>query len=1122
MSEPEVDKVVDTLGKFAKQASRTFREKKTAEKEVASWDTGQSWFDIDEEHRRAQNNAELFTFEPSEFQIIEEIDYDETIQRPEEIRFYTLQEQVADAFEKMVPKGRTTKFQLDVLKKETDRLKDLYETHIVPTAETYVLREPEYGKKFSWINPVYASAELAPYSFDESWIPLYSEERIRLANFYRSMLTALPKPYQTEANGTPYDLQVPTQFVDSDGKNSVRALPTFQYTRTQRHEDGRFDILSVPMANTSDSVHFVGYYAKKRPVPVPNPLPDHPFLQSSDPVMVESTAPLSEVIPSLDAILTHAVPVTADPYGEGMKYLRVYDVKLSDIPWNSWKSRFPPVEQAPPKAEPQPVDFPKPHGDKPSANLMKYYDEYFPAMSSRQWLMEQLDGGELVVHMLMSQAGQNGTVAISLGADAEFEFPKTTIAECDLMGLDFHDFSIRGTLRRTWGAKDKMIYQCVPLELIKQERKREGYRGRKQWTEKTSTLILEDYVKALVNARPVQPKPEKEAKVPVTPARELSELRHQVVAILGDKARFPEDKLRDVSDLVKDAVLTDLTYVDSKGLFLVCSHTLALLAGDLATDKRAFYDKWTARVDGFRVCKSCGEQINSDVLVDQEEFTDEGRLIRHADMLESSRPRAHAPGNTMEAIQSLFDLSVPWQEVFFMLISLLHVMPEIEPLQQMISMGTTLAGNLDKAKVDSGVTGIVQMILLIQTHVPPLVPRRSFGSKPLTLRGYPRDADKPEGFTIIDSMILVLTKTLEAYPKSFKGSSAKTMRSVLSTPSKIKTLVEKSIGTLLKSPTYGPALKSAFESAKAVVPAEEPMKPNAMIPGDVMMPAKDLFGSVKSPPRCPSDRMYWTSARPPHIKQPDVPLRTGINHFERQGSVEMKLVEPPVSGRENPVTIPVKDKSVIARLKLGKDGASDDWHTNVLIATRLASVFLKESPVKTLDPTQKNDDLRDITKGYVFELMSEINKDARSKTKLNEMKKNDLTLMMLTADVKRAAEVTNTLKAKERITFTERFRLMTDADREISKELVDRGLAPYIITKQDRVVFAQQVAEQEQARDEEVGVGLPVGAEEQQAEFPVTEDAAERGNYGDLAAEPNGGGHDYEEPPFDYDEEERP
>jgi hypothetical protein len=39
---------------------------------------------------------------------------------------------------------------------------------------------------------------------------------------------------------------------------------------------------------------------------------------------------------------------------------------------------------------------------------------------------------------------------------------------------------------------------------------------------------------------------------------------------------------------------------------------------------------------------------------------------------------------------------------------------------------------------------------------------------------------------------------------------------------------------------------------------------------------------------------------------------------------------------------------------------------------------------------------------------------------------------------------------------------MTDADREITKELVDRGLAPYIITKQDRVLFAREVAEQQE------------------------------------------------------------
>ena len=539
MSEAEVDKVVNTLGKFAVQASKTFRENKKAREEIKSWNDGRSFFEIDEEERREQRGAELFTFEASDFQIIEEIEYDETIQRPEEIRFYTLQEQVTDAFEKMIPKGRTTKFQIEVVKKEAERLKDLYEEHIVPTAETYVLREPDYGKKFSWINPVYADVRLDAYSYVDSWIPLYDEERIRLPNFYSRMVKALPNIFTT-TDGTPYDLRVPTHFVNSDGKNPIRALPSFQYTRTQRHEDGRFDILSLPIPETSDSIKFIGYYAKKRPVPVPDPLPEHPFLQSSDAVMVETTAPLEEVVPSLDAIMTHAVPVTSDPYVEGMKYLRVYDVKLSDIPWSSWTSRFPPVESRS-AAEVKMIEFPKPRGDAPSDKLLQYYDPYFPAMSSRQWLMDQLDGGELVVHMLLSQAGQNGTVGISPGADADFDFPKTTLAECDLTNLDFQDFSIRGILRRTWGPKDKMIYQCVPLELVKQERKRDGYRGRKQWLEKTPTLILEEYVKALVSARLIQPKPVKEAKTSSTPAREVSELRHQVVAVLGDTARFAED-----------------------------------------------------------------------------------------------------------------------------------------------------------------------------------------------------------------------------------------------------------------------------------------------------------------------------------------------------------------------------------------------------------------------------------------------------------------------------------------------------------------------------------------------------------------------------------------------------
>ena len=1070
-----------------------------------------SWADLEEEtlNERAIEKGGLFTFNLTEFKVLDEFSYDETIQRPENIRFYTLDEQVGDAYEKMIPKGRTTKKKMEVLKNEADRLRQLYEKHIVPTANTYELREPEYGKQFSWIHPVYESANLSRYSYEQSWNPLYSDERIRLPQFYRSMMTALPRPYQTEREGIPYLFDVPTQFVDSEGGEPIRALPTFYYPRTQRHEDGRFDILSVPMANTADTIRFVGYYVDKRPVPVPNPLPEHDFLKSSDAVMIESTAPLSEIVPSMDAIMTHAVPVTSDPYGEGMKYLRVYDVKLSDIPWDSWKSRFPPAEAVQPQAEVQPIEFPKPTGDKPSENLMQYYEPYFPGLASRKWLMDQLDGGELVVHMLLSEVGKNGTVAMMPGSDGDFEYPDTTIEECDLKGLDFDAFRIKGVCRRIWGAKDKITYKSVPLELLKQERRREGYRKRKQWLEATQQQILKEYSDAFKSLIPIQAKPPKEPKVQSIPVSEISQLRREIVSVLTDTNRFAEDKLRDISDLIRGAILSDKIYTDSKGLFLVCSHTLALLNGDLAVDRRKFYDTWTAKVDGFRVCKSCGEHVNSDVLEDQEEFTDDGRVIRHSDALEVKKFDGHGVADhvkTLSGLKELFDFSKPSDEVFFMLISLLHVIPEVDQLQPILEMGRKVSAQLEKSKLDGGVAGIAQMVLMIQSHNPPLVPRRSFGSKPLTLRGYPRDSAKPEGYTIVDSMMLVLSKTLEAYPTSFKGPSATTMRNVLNKPTKTKNLVEKTIDTLLKG---SKSLQTALEQAKAVLPPEEPLKQSTMIPGNLGMPSKDTFGTILSPPTCPSLRAYWTSGRPPKLKQPDVPLRAGINHFERPNSTETKEIIKPISKRIAPKSVDVKSAEVKARLKLGKD-ASEDWHTNALIANRLASAFGLPSLVRTIDSTQKSDDLRDITKGYVYELTKEIAKDPLTKTQFDTMKKNDLALMMLTADIKKATEITNTLKAKERITFTERFRMMTDADREITKELVDRGLAPYIITKQDRVLFAREVAEEQEEKDEEVGVGRPVDYEEQ-GELPINQDVVERGNYGDYSNAANNDGRDPED-----------
>jgi hypothetical protein len=434
-----------------------------------------------------------------------------------------------------------------------------------------------------------------------------------------------------------------------------------------------------------------------------------------------------------------------------------------------------------------------------------------------------------------------------------------------------------------------------------------------------------------------------------------------------------------------------------------------------------------------------------------------------------------------------------------MMISLLYVVPEVDQLLPILTIGRSLAVQIQKAKnINGGVVGIAQTIVLLQSHVPALIPRRSFGSKPLTLRGYPRDAPKAEGYTIVDSMLLVLSKTLEAYPTSFKGSSAITMRAVLNSLKKTRDLVVSMVDILIKQ---SEPLRTALQRAKEVLPAEEPMKPSTMIRGDLVIPPASAFGSVKSLPLCPTLRVYWASARAPVLKQPEIALKGQINHFVRQDSMR-KILEKAVSVR-------VKPKSASSRMKVGTDSVSEDWHTNVLLAARLSSVFATPYPLKELDPTQKINELRDITKGYVTDLLKEIGKEALTKTKYNNMKKEDLTLMMLTADVKDAAAVTSSLKAKERIKYTERLRQMTDAEREITKDLVDRGLAPYIITVQDRIAFAKEAkeTEAEYAEDPDVGVGRTVDDDE----LVLTEDQGQRGNYGDFSGSNAASGNMYED-----------
>jgi hypothetical protein len=1057
--------------------------------------------------------SEFLTFEPTDVELIGDvIEFDEEVQRGEKVRFYTVNEQVNDAFEHMVPKGRTTRAQLEKLDKEVDRIRDLYETYVTPTAEGYDVIVPRSLRSFPWIHPVYRSAQLTTYSMANDWKPLFAPDAIRQANGYTRMLAALPRPY-VASEGTPYPIDVPTTCTNEEGTLGIRVLPRFSMSRTRRHEDGRIDVMPIAVDGTDDLIQFKGYWLKKRSLPIPDPLADHPFLASNEERYIETTEPLSDVVPQMDAVLLHGVPVTTDPYGEGRKFLKVYDISLDAIPWELWKQRFPKAALVDVTPAPLDMAFPEAKPTPPSSNVIEQYgNPYFPGLAARKWLTLQEDGGHLVVKMIQTLVGEAGTVAsLPVAELGDLRFPDVDDDQCVLIGKNFNEFLNQGVIRQWESMKNgkfiKYERKCIPLDIIKQERHQVGYRNRIQWTEAMPRDILADYTRALAFYRGGKGVV-KGVEYAKAASRASSKLREQVVAILADEERFPEDKLKAITLLTRDAPHTSQQTVDTEGLFVVCDHTLAILGGDMIKDRLGFYDTWTARVDGSRVCRVCGEHVNNDVLVNQEDFSEEGRVLKHADALETANFHGEAIATyttQLRAMQGFFDLEEPADGTMFLLISLLQFLPSQDQILPVLQEVREIAGAIKAKDRDGkarGMVGLAATALLIQTHLPRLVPRRSFGPLPLKMDGFPRDTDSDKAPTVVDSLMTVLRKTFEAYPTSFKGPSVAVMRGVLSEGPTIR----KGVIAILKKmlPKFGAPLARAKAEA-TLHPV--PVPPVGLIP--VMLPPAKL-GVVTSFPVCAGPRSMWADPREPTIRQPSVPLDSSIRprastHPMQRGVVVQKPLTP----------MPVKD--IQRRIKLPSvpktQGAS--WRTNLLIAERVSNAFGLGIDTRSIDVSQSPDLLRDIAEGLVKEAMSQIVRDPSSRREYEELREKDLTLFMLLAELKEAVTETNSLRAKERHVFTERLRDMTDSQRQITKDLLDRGMAPHILTNADRDIFAAQIERElaplaEPDVDVDVGVGAPRDA-------PDDDDFnADQGDYGDHLARGNRE-HDRDLPEIDHD-----
>ena len=452
-----------------------------------------------------------------------------------------------------------------------------------------------------------------------------------------------------------------------------------------------------------------------------------------------------------------------------------------------------------------------------------------------------------------------------------------------------------------------------------------------------------------------------------------------------------------------------------------------------------------------------------------------------------------------------------------LLLSIMQALPNREQLEPLLKNGRMVAavqfnkGGADQIAKFTGMMGIATTAVILQTHIPTLIPRRSFGPRPLKLSGYPRDSAEPEEFTIVDALMSVLRKTFEAFPTSFQGASKQVIRAILNTPGEVKrttTLLLSAKSPLMKLQ----GIPELFAKAKAYHAGIPPVEaPKALIP--VLPPPKEL-GIINSFVACPSSRPIWTSGRSPKVLQGVVPLWPGIT-----ASTIATTVQPALSLRVEPVPAPVSDirtRRAIGNKSKLKVGTS--YRTNLLLASRVADVFRQPTSLREVDPSQSKDALRDIAQGFAFEELTATQSSAEKRAKLEEMRTKDIAVYILQADYAEQKKEANKLRASERLKIVTDMAKKSDAERAVIGDLLKLGLAPYIMTNQDRAIFAREaerlqnilVTEEE---DDEIGVGQARDILEDGTENTYV--ATDHGDYGDYAPYPEG--QDYGVSGYDYD-----
>jgi len=1001
--------------------------------------------------------------------------FEEDIQRPEYMRFFTLEEQTLDFFQQSLPKDKIIpKILQKRIKIEISRIEQLYSNLVVVTDTEYKVNLDRKLADVKWISEIYASYSLKPFNYVDRWVPVVSDEQKRERNYYTRLINALPSPYETTGDqGVSFTKT--SELVKSDGTDPIVALDSYKKTKTIIEDDGTESVVEIVMSNTKDDIRRTGFFIGERPKNMPNPMPEHPFLSSSGASHIETTRPLEEVFPSIEAIIAHAVPTTKDPYVEGRSYFKIYDVEASQIPWNSWKQRFPPEDTVLTARSVTTITFPDNDvPSSPSDSIKSAYDtEWSKNVFPRFWLMNQVDSGTLCSLMLLSKSADSGTVPPDLMHERPLIIhPPSTPTECIKSG-SFSEFLESGIYRDG---------KCVPISGIVQERVDRISRNKKVWSETMASDILKEHIKLFKQFVHLDSKPEE--KFEHIENKDIGQTRKYVLLILGDLNRADPDKSRAIRVLVRDMDLSpdNSQYLDSDGRFVVCKHTLEMMDEEFGND---FLKKWTTVRDGKRECISCGEHVVGDVYEYQDEYDEDGRLIVSKDSIDKDfKVDATTEIQSLDELKPLFNFDRAGSNILFVLINMLQILPlrsQLEKVLTFIKFIEQKSKSDLESKRNGGLVGIAAIVILLQTHNPFLIPRRSFNAKSVKLTGFPRDSDDDKEAYVLDFILNIIKSTFEKFPYNIKEPITTIISSVITSRKKTR---EDIIKLLAFAKEKG--FKEEFHSAKEryeMAAVEITVKKQFELP--VIINKKEDYAPSETKgseqlSTCVNtvSLSYMSSRLAPILRQSEESL------VKTEAASSAKKI---YSEWKESSVIKLSSKDVQSLLKKGFPATKKLTNAKRLIESkpdpiammslmsRTLDILTSTMPFKKLEPYRMFLDnidtnidssfLRDCIKGMYFKLLGEL--DPKEIEILHNFEKKDLTFNMIFLKIEDVTSEVNILSAREREEFKRRLKVKTDLERELSKSLLQIGVAEYVITNEDRKMIEEKYLAELPQEDED-------------------------------------------------------